>query len=183
MSAPTPPGRPVSPLPRVALVVDGSRGPGRIVSTRLATGGAAVAVAATGSSGGAAFLSKELTDQGLTALPYRVGPGDPAGLPGLLADIAADLGPVDLLVYLPPPGCTSPLPGPEVIAALAASGRAAHVIAVAAPGTDPGAGPPPVSTGRVRVSVVRLPPGPPAPDDRVIAAAVLLHDLGDPGGR
>jgi NAD(P)-dependent dehydrogenase (short-subunit alcohol dehydrogenase family) len=134
VSATDPPPASPSP-PRVALVVDGAGGPGRIVSTRLATAGSAVAVTVAGTgSGRAAFLSKELVELGLTALPYRVDLDDPSALRRLLADVAGDLGPVDLLVYAARP-VLPPALDQHVVTHLAASGRPARVT-VLAPAAD-----------------------------------------------
>ncbi len=52
--------------------------------------------------GSAAYLSKELSELGLTALPYQVDLDDPADMDQLLADVAEDLGPLDVLVNLVP---------------------------------------------------------------------------------
>ncbi|WNI17346.1 SDR family NAD(P)-dependent oxidoreductase [Actinacidiphila sp. ITFR-21] len=160
---------PSPPPPRVALVVDGAGGPGRIVSTWLATAGSAVAVTVAGSgSGRAAFLSKELIDQGHTALPYCVDLDDPGALRRLIADIEGDLGPVDLLVYMVhtvrpvlPPALDQ-----HVVAGLAAAGRPAHVVAVTTADSAL------LGTGPVRVTVIA-----PAADDQAVAAAVLAVAL------
>ncbi|GAA2135108.1 hypothetical protein GCM10009760_13260 [Kitasatospora kazusensis] len=91
------------PTTLTALVMDGATGPGRIVSTRLSAAGVNVAVVTVSDGGSAAYLSKELTGLGLTALPYQVDLDDPADVDKLLSDIAQDLGPLDLVVDLLPP--------------------------------------------------------------------------------
>ncbi|MER5639918.1 SDR family NAD(P)-dependent oxidoreductase [Kitasatospora sp. NPDC002227] len=85
-----------------ALVIDGASGPGRIVSSRLSAAGASVAIVTVSDGGSAAYLSKELTGLGLTALPYQVDLADRASLEQLLADVTQDLGQLHLLVNLLP---------------------------------------------------------------------------------
>ncbi|WP_441245429.1 SDR family NAD(P)-dependent oxidoreductase [Kitasatospora sp. McL0602] len=85
-----------------ALVIDGASGPGRIVSSRLSAAGARVAIVTVSDGGSAAYLSKELSGLGLTALPYQVDPADRGSMEQLLADVTQDLGRLDVLVNLLP---------------------------------------------------------------------------------
>ncbi|AUG78035.1 hypothetical protein CFP65_3231 [Kitasatospora sp. MMS16-BH015] len=106
-----------------ALVIDGASGPGRIVSSRLSAAGASVAIVTVADGGSAAYLSKELSGLGLTALPYQVDLADRGSMEQLLADVTHDLGPLDLLVNLLPESAAAA--GPTTAAGAVSAGEAA----------------------------------------------------------
>jgi NAD(P)-dependent dehydrogenase (short-subunit alcohol dehydrogenase family) len=83
---------------RVALVTGGGRGIGRAVALALGRAGAAVAVNYRRDEDAAAQVVKDITSAGGTAGAYPASIGDLDALDGLVSAVAADLGPIDLLV-------------------------------------------------------------------------------------
>ncbi|SHN38368.1 SDR family NAD(P)-dependent oxidoreductase [Cryptosporangium aurantiacum] len=83
---------------RIALVTGGSRGVGRAVALRLAAGGAVVAVNYRRDAAAAEEVVGLVTEAGGTARAYRASIDDPAAAAGLVEQVRADYGPVDLLV-------------------------------------------------------------------------------------
>jgi NAD(P)-dependent dehydrogenase (short-subunit alcohol dehydrogenase family) len=91
---------PQTPALFTAVVVDGGVGAGRIVTSRLAAQGAQVAVAAVTDPIGASYLCKELSELGLSALPFQVDPADLASVARLVSDVVQLLGRIDVFVNL-----------------------------------------------------------------------------------
>lgn len=83
---------------RIALVTGGSRGVGSAIARRLAAEGAAVAVNYRRDVAAADETVAAIRAAGGTAFAYRAPVDDRDAVVGMLADIAADLGTVDLLV-------------------------------------------------------------------------------------
>lgn len=124
------------PYPLTTVVIDGATGAGRLVGIRLAAAGAVLAIATAAGSSPAAYLTKELVELGLTALPYQVDPFDPRSVQELVTDIVQDLGPIDVLIDLVPaqPGRPAPnLVSQAVLDAMNTSGRTGRIILL--PGT------------------------------------------------
>lgn len=83
---------------RVALVTGASRGVGRAIASRLAADGAAVAVNYRRDDAAAREVVDAIVAAGGVARAYRAAIGDEAQVATMLAAIAEDLGPVDLVV-------------------------------------------------------------------------------------
>ncbi|NMI01824.1 SDR family NAD(P)-dependent oxidoreductase [Pseudonocardia acidicola] len=99
MSGPTAGDGTQAPLAgRTALVTGGSRGVGRAIALRLAAGGATVAVNYRRDESAAADVVAAIRAGGGTARAYRAAVDDPGAVTGMAERIAAELGPVDLLV-------------------------------------------------------------------------------------
>ncbi|MEU6370058.1 SDR family NAD(P)-dependent oxidoreductase [Streptomyces sp. NPDC046931] len=127
------------PRGRVALVVDGYSPVGRLVCDRLAEHGTAVAVAGPSGLRAAAYC-RELQSRRLRAAPYLVEPGEPAAVRRLLNEIAADLGPLDVLVDLipaRPPAFALATAVREVMLGTTRAGRAARIVLAGPPRTAP----------------------------------------------
>lgn len=83
---------------RLALVTGGSRGIGRAVAARLAADGARVAVNYRRDEGAADEVVAQVRAAGGTARAYQASVDDAPAVSEMLRAIAADLGPVDVLV-------------------------------------------------------------------------------------
>jgi 3-oxoacyl-[acyl-carrier protein] reductase len=86
------------PQGRVALVTGSSRGLGQAIARRLARDGLAVAVNGLHGDGRAAEVARAIRDDGGTADAFTADVTDEQQVAGLVAAIAARLGPVDVLV-------------------------------------------------------------------------------------
>jgi NAD(P)-dependent dehydrogenase (short-subunit alcohol dehydrogenase family) len=83
---------------RIALVTGGSRGVGRAISVRLAADGATVAVNYRREAEAAEEVVAQIEAAGGTARAYQASIDDHEAVTAMLASIAADLGPVDVVV-------------------------------------------------------------------------------------
>lgn len=83
---------------RIALVTGGGRGIGRAISEQLAAAGAAVAVNYRRDADAAADTVAAIRERGGVAGAYAASVVDGAAMASMIDSIAADLGPVDLLV-------------------------------------------------------------------------------------
>jgi 3-oxoacyl-[acyl-carrier protein] reductase len=108
---------------RVALVTGGSKGIGRAIGAALAAEGAQVAIA----SRSAERIEAAAAEIG--ARGYVFDAGDPAAVPGLLDEVQADLGPID--VYIANTG--GPPAGDDPLAFTREQWEAAHRSLVATP--------------------------------------------------
>jgi len=81
-----------------ALVTGGSRGIGAATARHLAKAGANVAITCSASMESAAKLVQELEALGVTARAYLADAARPETLPGVVAQVVEELGPVDILV-------------------------------------------------------------------------------------
>lgn len=82
---------------KVALVTGGGRGIGAAICTRLAVGGAKVAVIDRDAAN-AGKVAGELTEQGLEAVAFELDVTDSAAVDRVVADVEAKLGPIAILV-------------------------------------------------------------------------------------
>ena len=82
---------------RVAVVTGAGSGMGRAFAERLAQAGATVAVAEIDEASGVRAAA-ELTDLGLSAIPYRIDVRDRAGVQLMVDDLQDRFGRVDVLV-------------------------------------------------------------------------------------
>lgn len=83
---------------RVALVTGSSRGLGKAIARRLARDGLAVAVNGLGAEAQALEVARTIRDDGGTADVFPADVTDERQVAGLVAAVAASLGPVDVLV-------------------------------------------------------------------------------------
>jgi len=83
---------------KVALVTGGSRGIGRAACLRLAAAGAAVAVNYRSGASAAREVADAIGDAGGRAMTVEADVGDRAAVAAMVERIAAELGPVDVLV-------------------------------------------------------------------------------------
>jgi 3-oxoacyl-[acyl-carrier protein] reductase len=83
---------------RVALVTGSSRGLGKVIAQRLAHDGLAVAVNGLDGDGQAREVARAIGDEGGTARSFAADVTDEQQVTGLVAAIAASLGPVGVLV-------------------------------------------------------------------------------------
>jgi 3-oxoacyl-[acyl-carrier protein] reductase len=83
---------------RVALVTGSSRGLGQAIARRLARDGLAVAVNGLDRDGRSAAVARAIRDEGGTAEVFTADVTDEQQVAGLVAAVAASLGPVDVLV-------------------------------------------------------------------------------------
>ena len=81
-----------------ALVTGASRGLGRTIALRLAAGGAAVAVNYRTQGDAAEEVAREIRGRGGRALAVRADVADEAQVRDMVARVAAELGPVDILI-------------------------------------------------------------------------------------
>jgi 3-oxoacyl-[acyl-carrier protein] reductase len=95
---------------RVALVTGSSRGLGQVIARRLARDGLAVAVNGRGRDGQGLEVARAIRDDGGTADLFAADVTDERQVAGLVAAIAARLGPVDVLVL----NATGPQPEAEL---------------------------------------------------------------------
>ena len=79
---------------RVALVTGSSRGLGRVIARRLARDGLAVAVNGLRGDGQAAEVARTIRDEGGTAEVFTADVTDEQQVAGLVAAVAARLGPL-----------------------------------------------------------------------------------------
>jgi 3-oxoacyl-[acyl-carrier protein] reductase len=86
------------PQQRVALVTGSSRGLGKAIARRLARDGLAVAVNGLGAGAQALEVARAIRDDGGTADVFPADVTDERQVAGLVAAVAASLGPVDVLV-------------------------------------------------------------------------------------
>jgi len=82
---------------KVALVTGGGRGIGAAICTRLAAGGAKVAVIDRDAAN-AGKVAGELTEQGLEAVAFELDVTDAAAVDRVVAEVEARLGPIAILV-------------------------------------------------------------------------------------
>jgi 3-oxoacyl-[acyl-carrier protein] reductase len=83
---------------KVALVTGGSRGIGRAIAISLAEAGAAVAVNYREKAGEAASVVETITKSGGRAMAVRADVSQSKAVADMVAAVAAELGPVDVLV-------------------------------------------------------------------------------------
>jgi NAD(P)-dependent dehydrogenase (short-subunit alcohol dehydrogenase family) len=83
---------------KVALVTGGSRGLGAATARSLAEGGADVAITYISSAGQAADVVKELEGTGVQAAAFQADQADTTRAPGLIDDVLARFGGLDILV-------------------------------------------------------------------------------------
>src|SRR5713226_1451460 len=95
---------------RVALVTGSSRGLGQAIAWRLARDGLAVAVNGRGRDGQELEVARAIRDDGGTAVLFAADVTDERQVAGLVAGVAARLGPVDVLVL----NATGPQPEAEL---------------------------------------------------------------------
>jgi 3-oxoacyl-[acyl-carrier protein] reductase len=95
---------------RVALVTGSSRGLGKAIAWRLARDGLAVAVNGRGRDGQGLEVARAIRDDGGTADLFAADVTDERQVAGLVAAVAARLGPVDVLVL----NATGPQPEAEL---------------------------------------------------------------------
>lgn len=82
----------------IALVTGGSRGIGRATCLALAAQGAAVAVHYRGRADAARAVAEQIRAEGGTAMGVQADLRDPDAIARLVAEVRAELGPVDILV-------------------------------------------------------------------------------------
>ncbi len=83
---------------KVALVTGASKGIGASIAKELAANGAAIAVNYSSSAEGANKVVAEIKAAGGNAIAVQANVADPATIPGLIATVVKEFGPIDVLV-------------------------------------------------------------------------------------